>query len=178
VPPERIGDLEVVALMSDDVDERLVTGVAEVAFSGVGTNRLAALAMQVAPIAPQRCAGRDTQWIGAGQFFASLGVAEAQSTSPGSATVRSPKTRGPSCEPGATLAGRFSIGRDGARASGRLIRVGLPHRSSATTARRNHSPAATSEAESPSSARQGRARAQSRVKAESRQTYRLQRHRR
>src|SRR5262245_43705099 len=52
--PERIGDLKIVALVSDDVDECPVTGVAEVAFSGIGADRLPALAVQVAPIAPQR----------------------------------------------------------------------------------------------------------------------------
>ena len=76
--PERIGDLKVVALVSDDVDERLVAGVAEVAFSGIGANRLAALAMQVAPIVPQRSGGHDAQRIGACQLLAGLSGVEAQ----------------------------------------------------------------------------------------------------
>ena len=76
--PERIGDLKIVALVSDDIDERLVAGVTEVAFSGVGANRFAALAMQVAPIAPQRRAGHDTQRIGAGELLVGLGIVQAQ----------------------------------------------------------------------------------------------------
>src|SRR5262249_6016878 len=51
--PKCVGELEVVARMSDDVDERLVARVAEITFRGAGADGFTTLAMQVAPIAPQ-----------------------------------------------------------------------------------------------------------------------------
>src|SRR5712691_2992310 len=53
--PKRVGDLEVVALMSDDVDERLVARVAEITRRGAGADRFTTLTVQITPIAPQRC---------------------------------------------------------------------------------------------------------------------------
>ena len=51
--PEFVGYLKVVALMADDIHERLIARVAKVAFCRIGADRLAALRMQIAPIAPQ-----------------------------------------------------------------------------------------------------------------------------
>src|SRR5262249_43136743 len=55
--PERVGDLEIVALMADDVDEGLVARVAEIAFRRPHADGLAALTVQVAPVAPERRCG-------------------------------------------------------------------------------------------------------------------------
>src|SRR5215467_3095812 len=63
--PKRVGDLEVVALMSDDVDERLVACVAEITLGGAGANGFTTLAMQITPIVPQECRFADPQGIGA-----------------------------------------------------------------------------------------------------------------
>ena len=68
--PERVGDLEVVALVAGDVDERLVARVAEVVFRRAGADGLAALAVQVAPVAPQRARLHHAQRIGARQLLA------------------------------------------------------------------------------------------------------------
>ena len=58
--------------MADDVDERLVAGVTEIVFGGTHADGLAALAVQVAPIAAERRARCDTQGIGAAEFFSIL----------------------------------------------------------------------------------------------------------
>ena len=52
--PERVGDLEVVALVADDVDEGQVARVAEIALRRAHADGLAALPVQVAPIASDR----------------------------------------------------------------------------------------------------------------------------
>src|SRR5215470_934069 len=53
--PKRIGDLEVVALMPDDVDERFVARVAEIAFRGAGADGFTTLTVQITPTASQGC---------------------------------------------------------------------------------------------------------------------------
>src|SRR5207253_10179308 len=62
--PERIGDLEVVALVADYVDEGLVAGVVEILFCSPHSDGLAALAVQIGPIAPQRRGGRHAKRVG------------------------------------------------------------------------------------------------------------------
>src|SRR5438093_1006356 len=57
--PKCVGDLEVVALMSDDVDERLITRVTEITFRGAGADGFTALTMQVTPIASLGCCFAD-----------------------------------------------------------------------------------------------------------------------
>jgi hypothetical protein len=52
--PERVGDLKVVALVADDVDEGLVAGIGEIVVGRIGADGLFALRMQVAPVVPVR----------------------------------------------------------------------------------------------------------------------------
>ncbi len=70
--PERVGDLEVVALVADDIDEGLVARVGEIAARRIGADRLAALPVQVAPVAPQRRVRHDAHGIGARKLGAAL----------------------------------------------------------------------------------------------------------
>ena len=62
--PERIGDLEIIALVADHVDEGLVAGVAEIVFRRPHADGFAALAVQIGPIAPQRRGGHHAKRIG------------------------------------------------------------------------------------------------------------------
>ena len=68
--PERVGDLEVVALVSDHVDEREIARVAEIAFRRAHADGLAALSVQIGPVAPQRRRPNHAQRVGAGDFLA------------------------------------------------------------------------------------------------------------
>src|SRR3954471_20636570 len=52
--PEGIGDLKVIALMADHVDERRVARVAEIGVSSAHADGLSALPVQIAPITAQR----------------------------------------------------------------------------------------------------------------------------
>ena len=63
--PKSVGDLEIVALVADHVDEGFVAGVAEIVFRRSHPDGLAALAVQIGPIAPQRRGADDPQRIGA-----------------------------------------------------------------------------------------------------------------
>ena len=93
--PERVGDLEVVALVADDVDEGRVARVAEVVFGRTHADGLAALAVQIAPVAPQRRGRHDAQRIGARELLA-VSAMTRSSTSPGASATRFSITRGPS----------------------------------------------------------------------------------
>src|SRR4029077_3223689 len=53
--PELVGNLEVVALMTDHVDERRITRVAEIGFGCPHADGFTALPVQIAPIAAGRC---------------------------------------------------------------------------------------------------------------------------
>ncbi len=66
--PERIGDLKIVALMADDVDEGFIARIAEIAFRRAHADGFAALSVQIAPIAPQRRGPDHAQRIGAGNL--------------------------------------------------------------------------------------------------------------
>src|SRR5689334_21183778 len=66
--PERISDLEVVALVANYVEEGLVTGKGEMRVSGVGADRLFALAVQVAPVAAYTRFCQHTERIAATQL--------------------------------------------------------------------------------------------------------------
>ena len=68
--PERIGDLKIVALVADDVEEGEIARVTEIAFRRAHADGFAALPVQVAPIAPQRRGLNHAQRIGAGEFLA------------------------------------------------------------------------------------------------------------
>src|SRR5262249_56549766 len=68
--PERIGDLKIVALMADDVEEGKIARVAKIAFRRAHTYGFAALPVQVAPVEPQRCLRDHAQRIGAGKLLA------------------------------------------------------------------------------------------------------------
>ena len=56
--PELVGDLEVVAGVRGEVEERTVTRVIEVLLDGPGPDRLAGLPVQVAPVGPEASAIR------------------------------------------------------------------------------------------------------------------------
>ena len=68
--PERVGDLKVVALVADDVDEGSIARVAEIALRRAHADGLSALPVQIAPIASQRRVGGDAHRIGAGKLLA------------------------------------------------------------------------------------------------------------
>ncbi len=68
--PERIGDLKIVALVADDVEEGEIARVTEIAFRRAHADGFAALPVQVAPIAPQRRGLNHAQRIGTGEFLA------------------------------------------------------------------------------------------------------------
>ena len=63
--PEGVGDLKVIALMADHVEESRVAGVAEIGVGGTHADGLATLAMKVAPIAAQARLLHDAQRVGA-----------------------------------------------------------------------------------------------------------------
>ena len=93
--PERVGDLKVVALVADHVDEGRIARIAEIAFRRAHADGLAALSVQVAPVAAQR-RGRDhAQRIGAGKLLAVRQRAADRDRRRASAT-RFSSTRGPS----------------------------------------------------------------------------------
>src|SRR5262249_50856558 len=48
--PECVGDLEIVALMADDVDEGEIARIAEIAFRRAHADGFAALPVQIAPV--------------------------------------------------------------------------------------------------------------------------------
>ncbi len=50
--PERVGDLKVVALVPDDIDEGLVAGIGEIILGRIGADGFFTLCMQVTPIVP------------------------------------------------------------------------------------------------------------------------------
>src|ERR1700686_156643 len=50
--PKRIGDLKIIALVTDHVDEGLIARIAEIVLGCSHSDGLAALAMQIGPIAP------------------------------------------------------------------------------------------------------------------------------
>ena len=68
--PERIGDLKVVALVADHVDEGRVARIAEVILRRAHADGFAALPVQIAPVAAQRRGFDHTQRIGAGDLGA------------------------------------------------------------------------------------------------------------
>ena len=142
--PEGIGDLKIVSLVADDVDEGEVAGVAEVAFRRAHADGLSTLAVQIAPIAPQRRGGDNAQRICAGNLLA-VGN-ERSSRSPAASTIRFSRTRGPSPDLIAMLCGKPRTGCEDASARVPSASVvGFPHMSSAMMARRNGSPASASE---------------------------------
>ena len=61
--PERVGDLEIVALMATDIEKRPVTGECEVVAGGVGADGLFALSVEVAPVVAVCGAGRDPEGV-------------------------------------------------------------------------------------------------------------------
>src|SRR5258706_6110812 len=67
--PKCVGDLEVVSLMADDIDERGVAGVSKIALGGAHTYSFAALAMQIAPVMAQRRFLDHPHRIDTGQLF-------------------------------------------------------------------------------------------------------------
>ena len=68
--PERIGDLEIITLVADHVDEGGIAGIAEIVFGRSHANGFTALPMQIAPVAPQWSGRHDPHGIGAGELFA------------------------------------------------------------------------------------------------------------
>src|SRR5262245_22052962 len=68
--PERVGDLKIVALVADHVDEGQIAGIAEIAFRRAHADGFAALPVQVAPVAPQRCGRNNAQRVGARELLA------------------------------------------------------------------------------------------------------------
>src|SRR5262249_49266984 len=67
--PECVGDLEIVALMADDVDESEIARIAEIAVRRAHADGFAALPVQIAPVTPQRRGCDDAQRIGAGKLL-------------------------------------------------------------------------------------------------------------
>src|SRR5262249_19305241 len=68
--PECVGDLEIVALMADDVDESEIARIAEIAVRRAHADGFAALPVQIAPVAPQRGVRDRAQRTGAGKLLA------------------------------------------------------------------------------------------------------------
>src|SRR5262249_25135587 len=68
--PECIGDLKIVPLVPNNIDEGEIASIAEVTFRRPHADGFAALPMQVAPVAAQGCVGRDTQRVGARNLLA------------------------------------------------------------------------------------------------------------
>src|ERR1700722_2299949 len=67
--PECIGDLEIVALVADHVDERRIARIAEITLCRTHTDGFTALSVQIAPIAAQGGSLDYAQRIGAREFF-------------------------------------------------------------------------------------------------------------
>ena len=65
--PERVGHLEVVALVADDVHEGAVSGVGEIILNRIGADGLLALPVQVTPEMAQLRRGHHAQRIGPAQ---------------------------------------------------------------------------------------------------------------